>query len=84
MCSIKTQTDNSRKSTNAPPALPIGNASALWASRGVHNNNFVGQINYCFNVQENSIFLSQKVYDSFYLGVFHTKGAQQQTIIYHP
>ena len=41
MCSIKIQTENSRKNTNAPPALPMpwamGNASALRASKGVHN-----------------------------------------------
>ena len=35
---IKIQTENSCENTNAPPALPIGNASALWASKGVHNN----------------------------------------------
>ena len=37
MCSIKIQTEKSRENTNAAPALPIGKASALWASRGVHN-----------------------------------------------
>ena len=31
------KTENFRENTNAPPALPIGNASALRASRGVHN-----------------------------------------------
>ena len=38
MCSIKIQTENFCENTNASPILPIGNASALWASRGVHNN----------------------------------------------
>ena len=32
------KTENFRKNTNAPPALSIGNASALRASSGVHNN----------------------------------------------
>ena len=32
------KTENFPENTNAPPALPIGNASALRASRGVHNN----------------------------------------------
>ena len=36
MCSIKIQTENSRKNTNAPPTLPNSNASAFRASRGVH------------------------------------------------
>ena len=38
MCSIKIQTEKSPKNTNASPALPIGNASDHWASKGVHNN----------------------------------------------
>ena len=37
MCSIKIQTENFRENTNAPPALPIGKALALRASKGVHN-----------------------------------------------
>ena len=41
MCSIKIQTENSRENTNAAPALPIGNTSALRASRGVHNKSDV-------------------------------------------
>ena len=44
MCSFKIQTENFRENTNAPPALPIGNASALRASRGVHNNAMLGFI----------------------------------------
>ena len=41
MFSIKIQSENSRENTNALPALPIGNASALRASRGVHNKKIV-------------------------------------------
>ena len=37
MCNIKIQTEDSRENTNAHPELPIGNALALRASRGVHN-----------------------------------------------
>ena len=39
MSSNKIPTENSCENTNLPKALPIGNASALRASRGVHNNN---------------------------------------------
>ena len=37
MCSTKIQTENSYENIKAPLALPIGNALALRASRGVHN-----------------------------------------------
>ena len=38
MCRIKIQTEDSCENTNAHPALPIGNTSALWASTGLNNN----------------------------------------------
>ena len=41
MCSIKIQTENFHENTTAPPQLPIGNASALRALRGVHNKQAV-------------------------------------------
>ena len=41
---------NFPENTNAPPTLPIGNASALRASRVAHNNAFVLAVTYLYLV----------------------------------